>query len=104
MRLSELLAGIPVLVPAVLPDVDVERIEYNSRKAEAGCLFVCLVGAKADGHRYAASAYENGCRIFLVSRAIELPEDAVVVWVENTRETLARISAAFTAILQKNCI
>lgn len=95
MLLSRLFEGIPILFPETIPDADVERIEYNSRKTSAGCLFVCLPGAKTDGHRYAAQAYAQGCRLFLVSHPVTLPEDAVIVGVENTRATLAQISAAF---------
>lgn len=95
MRLSTLLSEITILAPSVLPEAEVERIEYNSRKAEAGCLFVCLPGAHADGHNYAGQAYERGCRLFLVSRPIELPSDAVIVQTKNTRSALATISATF---------
>lgn len=76
-----------------VPPVEIERIEYNSRKANADCLFVCLVGARADGHDYARHAYANGCRVFLISHPITMPRDAVIVTVEDTRAALAALSA-----------
>lgn len=45
-------------------ETDITAITYDSRKACAGSLFVCLVGAWLDGHTYAESAYQNGCRAF----------------------------------------
>ena len=39
-------------------------IAYDSRKAGKNVLFVCLKGAKADGHDYATAAYQAGSRIF----------------------------------------
>ena len=74
---------------------DVSGIEYDSRKASAGDLFVCLVGAKTDGHRYAEKAYNNGCRAFLCTRSIDLPSDAYVAVTGDTRAALAVISARF---------
>ena len=65
MRLCELFARVPVLGSLPVPEADIRRIEYDSRKAEAGCLFVCLVGARSDGHNYAKAAYGQGCRAFL---------------------------------------
>ena len=34
-------------------ETDITAITYDSRKACAGSLFVCLVGAWLDGHTYA---------------------------------------------------
>jgi len=76
--------------------LEVERIEFDSRRlTDAQTLFVCLPGAKMDGHDYIPHAYKNGCRMFLVSRPVEVPGDAVVIRTDNTREALALISADF---------
>ena len=72
----------------------VYRIEYDSRKAREGDLFVCLTG-KRDGHDFALHAYENGCRLFLCERPVTLPEDAVQAITEDTRAALPHISAHF---------
>ena len=73
----------------------VYRIEYDSRKAESTDIFVCLTGHKADGHKYAPMAYKNGCRVFLCEYKPELPKDAVILLVEDTRAALASLSAFF---------
>ncbi len=93
MLLSELIHVIPVK-EAGIPAVEIERIEYNSHKADADCLFVCLIGARADGHDYAMHAYRNGCRAFLVSKEVSLPADAVTVTTVDTRAALSALSAA----------
>ena len=93
MLLSELTKAISVRETTV-PAVEIERIEYNSRKADRNCLFVCLVGARMDGHDYARHAYENGCRAFLTSHAIDLPADAITLTTDDTRAALASLSAA----------
>ncbi|MBR4895937.1 MAG: UDP-N-acetylmuramoyl-L-alanyl-D-glutamate--2,6-diaminopimelate ligase, partial [Clostridia bacterium] len=71
------------------------KVEYDSRKADPLTLFFCLPGARADGHDYAPSAYEAGCRAFVVERFLPLPEDAVQFRVTDAREALAYISARF---------
>ena len=76
-------------------DTDITAITYDSRKATAGSLFVCLVGAWLDGHTYAASAYQNGCRAFLVEHTLDLPADAVQIITDDTRAALAVIGADF---------
>ncbi|MBR3395034.1 MAG: UDP-N-acetylmuramoyl-tripeptide--D-alanyl-D-alanine ligase [Firmicutes bacterium] len=43
-------------------------VKIDSREAAAGCLFVCVIGDINDGHDYIHGAYDNGCRIFLMSR------------------------------------
>ncbi len=77
------------------PDLPICNIAYNSKNAAEGVLFVCLVGAVTDGHRYASDAYLRGSRVFVCEKEIDLPEDAVILKVNNTRKALALLSAAF---------
>ena len=45
---------------------EVTDIVYDSRKVTAGCMFVCIPGAKADGHIYAKDAVAAGAAALLV--------------------------------------
>ncbi len=76
-------------------DCEISDIAYDSRKAGEGIIFVCLTGAFADGHTYAKSAYDKGSRVFLCEKEIKLPDDAMIITVENTRAQLATISCNF---------
>jgi len=73
----------------------VSDVVYDSRRAAFGSLFVCLRGAVSDGHNYAQSAYDRGCRAFAVERLLPLPDDAVQYVFDDTRRALAEISAEF---------
>ena len=73
----------------------ISDIVYDSRKAGKNTAFVCLVGAKSDGHDFAESAYEKGTRLFFSQRELNLPEDAKVIICEDTRIALAEISRQF---------
>lgn len=95
MKLTELYEGIDYSSNTALPDIDITSLEYDSRKANASSLFFCMPGARADGHDFADSAYENGCRAFAVERFLDLPSDAVQIKTGKTRQTLAVLSCRF---------
>lgn len=75
----------------------VTEIVYDSRKVTSGCLFICVAGAKADGHDFAKEVVKKGAKALVVEKDIELPEeaDAAVIKVENTRYAMAFLSAAY---------
>ena len=92
MKLRELLSVIEYCAESV-PDTDICDIVYDSRLAKPGCLFVCLRGANADGHKYAAMAAEKGASVILAEETVEVP--VPVILTENTRIALARMSVKF---------
>ena len=73
----------------------IDAVGFNSKSAEAGTLFFCLRGATGDGHDYAEDAYLNGCRAFVVERTLGLPDNCAQIVVDDSREALAYMSAAF---------
>ncbi len=94
MLLSQLIGVIDTKCTG-FTDADITDIVYDSRKAKPSTLFVCLSGAVTDGHKYAESAYQNGCRAFLAQNELALPRDATVIYTDNTRRALALVSAEF---------
>lgn len=94
MQLQEILRGVSVS-GKYDPSCEIEDIVYDSRKGKKDTLFVCLSGARFDGHAFAKSAYENGCRVFLCEKAVSLPEDAQIILCKNTRAALADCSVNF---------
>ena len=94
MLLSEIMKNVS-LFSSPKADCEINDIVYDSRKAARGTLFVCLSGARFDGHDFAKGAYEKGCRVFLCEKDISLPKDADVMICENTRAALAVCSKNF---------
>ena len=74
---------------------DIVSLASDSRKVVAGSMFVCIAGALSDGHDYIMAAYHSGCRVFVATHAVELPDDAFIIITKNTRVALAKLSAAF---------
>lgn len=94
MKLSEVLKGVSYECEN-FTDAEITDIAYDSRKTGDGIMFVCLVGVNADGHKYVQSAYDKGSKVFLCERKVDLPSDAVVLTVEDTRAVLALVSCNF---------
>ena len=92
MRLSDLIQGLLPPLERLAFDPDIKRVTENSKKADVNSIFVCIRGANTDGHRYADSAYANGCRVFIGQADLALPADALYVRVEDPRRVLALLA------------
>lgn len=81
----------------IAADAPMDLLVADSHRATIGSLFVCIKGAKADGHRYLAAAYAAGCRCFLVEHQPDapLPPDACLYLSDDTRRDLALLAAAY---------
>ena len=98
MKLSKLLEGISVTKISGDAEIEISKICYDSRKAEKGCVFVCIVGFETDGHKYIDKAIENGAVALVVQSGSELPQipaGITVVTSDDTRKALALMSAEF---------
>ena len=97
MRLRDLLENADYECIQGTVDAEVSAVIYDSRKVVPGCLFICIEGAKYDGHEYAAEAVEKGAGVLLVSRVSEeiRQKDVTVIRVDDTRYAMAFISAAW---------
>lgn len=79
-------------------DTEVLDIIYDSRKIKAGTMFVCMVGAVTDGHKYIPDAIEKKASVIVVERreeAVAIPKEITVLLADSTRHALALMSAAF---------
>ncbi len=93
MKLSEILKDINVLKLQADPELEIDNICADSRKAVPGALFVAVTGYETDGHRYIPAAVAQGATCVLCQQ--EPDEDIPYVLVENTRKALALASANF---------
>ena len=96
-KLKDLLANIEYQCIRGTEEIEVTEIVYDSRKVVQDSLFICIEGANADGHDYAAQVVSAGATVLVVQKEVELPEDAgvTVIRVADTRYAMAFISAAY---------
>ena len=76
-------------------EAHVSNIVIDSRQVNGDSMFIAIVGENTDGHKYIKSAYDLGCRSFMVSRDVDELEqllDASVVMVENTEYAMGRLA------------
>jgi UDP-N-acetylmuramoyl-L-alanyl-D-glutamate--2,6-diaminopimelate ligase len=66
MQLADLASRLDGASIANAAQVEVRGISHDSREVKPGDLFVCLVGAKFDGHKYAADALARGAAALCV--------------------------------------
>ena len=93
MKLNELLSGIRVLRSNVDMELEVNHVAYDSRRVEAGGMFVAITGFATDGNRFIPMALEKGAAV--VVTAVQPEKDIPYVLVESDRKALARIGANF---------
>lgn len=79
-------------------DLEITSLTSDSRKVTKGSIFVCIVGAVSDGHKYIDQAIEKKASVIVVQSGCvdrEYPKDVMVIELENTRKALAYMSAAY---------
>ncbi len=81
-------------------NVDITGIAYDSRAVMRGNAFVCIKGFETDGHKYVDSAVKNGAALIVAQDEIDVP--IPVLYVEDTRKTLADISCTYYGNPSKN--
>ena len=84
MKLKELILN----CPKQYENLEVNNITDDSRKVNAGDLFVCINGPVADGHNYAKAAVQNGAALVISERDLGLENQIIV---DDTHKVFASI-------------
>jgi len=94
--LKDILAGISLLETRGDLSVPIRAIQFDSRKVEAGDLFVAVKGSHVDGHQFIGKAIEMGA-IAVVCEDIpeDFPSGVVLVRMVDTQPNFGKMAAAF---------
>ena len=68
----------------------IARAEVDSRRVQAGDLFVAVQGERTDGHLFIGKAVAAGAGGVLMERPVPLPPDVPAVLVDDVRQALLR--------------
>ena len=94
-RLSELLQHIPFTEAVGSLEVPIEQLTYDSRAVRPGSCFFAIAGTQVDGHRFIASAIEQGAVAVVCQHLPEQqPTGVTFVQVEQTEPVMAEMAAA----------
>jgi UDP-N-acetylmuramoyl-L-alanyl-D-glutamate--2,6-diaminopimelate ligase len=93
--LERLIAALaPTEVVGRVP-AEVRDLAYDARSADAGTLFFCVPGQRADGHDFAGEAVANGAVALVVQRPLEIAVPQLVV--RDSRAAMAVAADEFFA-------
>lgn len=95
MNLKELIKDLDYEVLNGDIDVDINGIQYDSRKVNSSDVFVCIPGFTVDGHNFAEKAVNSGANVIICEKDITAYKDVTIIKVKNTRKALAKVSAVY---------
>ena len=94
MELRKVLNGIDNLKAKGNLEINIKKIEKDSRLIKEGDLFVAIRGFETDGHEYIDTAIANGVVAVMVDKdcdikKLKVPENVALLVADNTRYALA---------------
>jgi UDP-N-acetylmuramoyl-L-alanyl-D-glutamate--2,6-diaminopimelate ligase len=94
MNILELVKGLDG-VNIIGKNINVENLSYSTSTVSKNCLFFCIEGLKNDGHNFAQKAVDNGAKVLVISKEVEVKGDVTKIKVQDTREAMSIISSNF---------
>jgi len=97
LKLSDIIEGFDYRLIKGKLDIDITKIEHDSRKVSKGDMFIAINGFSEDGHCYVGEAIEKGAACIVVEKDIDMFDDSNVTYikVEDTMLALAKFSSNF---------
>jgi UDP-N-acetylmuramoyl-L-alanyl-D-glutamate--2,6-diaminopimelate ligase len=94
-KLKQILEGMVCLVTGNT-NVDINKIEFDSRKIEKGDLFIAIRGTQSDGHNYILKAIELGAAAIICEEIPEgLTSDITIIKVPDSGKALGLTAANY---------
>ncbi len=100
MELKKLLRGLENYKIKGNEELDIKKIESNSKKIIENSMFIAIKGYDFDGHDYVEEAINNGAVAIVLDmnadlRKIKITKDITVIIADDTRKALAQISCNY---------
>lgn len=94
MKLNDILLGVSNKQIIGNTDIEIADVQFDSRKIQAGALFIAISGTQSDGHTYIGSSIEKGA-VAVVCEQLPSETDGSVCYiqVENSNEALGLIAS-----------
>ena len=95
MTIAEILKGLNVKRVTGPLEKEIEGIAYDSRVVKKGFLFVAIKGLSVDGHAFIKDVISKGAAGVVTEKAVDVQNEVAVIEVDDSRDALALMSAAF---------
>ncbi len=93
MQLSSLLQTIDIIKTIGSTDVEIANVQFDSRKATEGSLFIATRGTATDGHQYISKAIELGAIAVVCEEMPETLNDKITyILTDSSAEALGKIA------------
>lgn len=93
MKLQDLLEGLDYKCLQGNMNTEIDQIIYDSRIKTKGGLFIAIEGYQTDGHKYIDAAIENGAKVIVLRKPVEIKEEGItVIQMPDTRLGMAVIA------------
>ena len=90
MKLFDLMKNVPFT--GITENLEISRVTSDSRQITPGCLFVCIAGARFDGHSAAEQVLKEGAAAVVCERDLGLDQQLLV---EDSREAYGILCSNF---------
>ena len=94
-KLTKLLKNVDYELVKGSLDVNISDVKYDSREVEPGDMYIAKVGFTSDSHKFIPDAIENGAKVILIEKDVDIKDDVTVIKVKSARNAMAEISAAY---------
>jgi UDP-N-acetylmuramoyl-L-alanyl-D-glutamate--2,6-diaminopimelate ligase len=94
-NVKDILYGVHLLSVKGSTHVEVNHLTFDSRKAREESMFFAIKGAVSDGHDYIAQVIDNGCKMIVAEKEVEVPENVNLVLVDSSANALSIVAHNF---------
>lgn len=95
MKLQQLLKGTTYETIGPEDNYTINSIQFDSRKAEKGVLFVALEGVATDGHLFIDKAIESGAEVIVCQHIDTIQEKVLYIKVADSATFLGHLASVF---------
>ena len=93
MKLSSSIQSVNVIKAVGSTDIEINNIQFDSRKVTEGSLFIATRGTATDGHQYIGKAIEQGAAAIVCEELPETLNNCVsYILTDNSSEALGKIA------------
>lgn len=94
-KLADILKGIEVIKTIGSSDIEINTIQFDSRKVNTGDVFVAIKGTQVDGHNYIDKVLQSGAKAIVCETIPERLEGAIYILVKSSSKALGMMASNY---------
>lgn len=94
-KLTDILEGVEVIQIIGSTDVEINSLQFDSRKVNDGDIFIAIKGTQVDGHSYIEKVIQSGAKAVICENLPVSQKDVVFIHVKNSSQALGIMASNF---------